>query len=88
MPQMIGAVGTPTAVPSPATRLPSDSISNCCRYVTRCSKRALASWIGAFEANGACWKCSSIASAPARMPISTSAPTVNAIDRPATDHTE
>ncbi|KAG0919358.1 hypothetical protein G6F32_016196 [Rhizopus arrhizus] len=40
MPQMIGAVGTPTAVPSPATRLPSDSISNCCRYVPRCRKRA------------------------------------------------
>ncbi|KAG0771542.1 hypothetical protein G6F22_016385 [Rhizopus arrhizus] len=52
------------------------------------TKPASASWIGAFEANGACWKCSSIASAPARMPSSTSAPTVNAIDRPATDHTE
>ena len=40
------------------------------------------------DASGASRKCWSMASAPARMPISTSAPTVSAMDRPATDHTE
>ncbi|MNX69142.1 hypothetical protein D3C86_1003500 [compost metagenome] len=52
------------------------------------TRPAKASWMGAFAANGACWKCWSMASAPARMPISTSAPTVSAMDKPATDQTE
>ncbi|MNR15385.1 hypothetical protein D3C85_1319170 [compost metagenome] len=62
--------------------------SEFCPSTLQLTRPDSASWTGAFDANGACWKCWSIASAPARMPISTSAPTVSAIDRPATDQTE